>query len=202
MTVMTCIWGQAHPFISDFKAIKDRDNTLLTWTIRQGSICFGIGIWRSTDDINYELVGRIEGECGSIDKAKIYTWLDEKPSIPGKNYYKLEIGIEGTSEPGLLVTFADYGKNGLVISPNPFDEFTWIEFWNPTNDPHQIFVYTSSGQYIIKGKTTDDSFVIQIPEEFTSKPASSAVIMPEPLLIRVVNQKTKAVYTGKLLLIK
>jgi len=80
-------------------AIKDKDRIILQWTIKKGSSCIGIGIFRSTDAINFEVIGEIKGVCGSTEFAQAYHFIDENPIKNKTNYYVLEMGFSGKTTP-------------------------------------------------------------------------------------------------------
>ncbi len=84
--------------LEKFTATEVNDDIVLNWTIEQGSTCNGIDITRSSDSLNFILIGDIEGICGDQEKSIPYTFVDENPIRNQINYYRLELGSVGSSD--------------------------------------------------------------------------------------------------------
>ncbi|MBK7247105.1 MAG: hypothetical protein IPI05_05505 [Flavobacteriales bacterium] len=52
------------------------NGVLVNWTIHGGSTCDGQDVERSTDSVNFVMVHRIQGICGSSESSTPYTWFD------------------------------------------------------------------------------------------------------------------------------
>lgn len=117
--------SQDHEILSYFFGLIKDDLIILKWGITGGSTCNGILINHSIDDINYEQVGEIPGICGSQIAEVPYTFIHDSPVSGQKNYYKLELGLQGSSTP-LIITFYNTGENGYLLFPNPGTDFMQI----------------------------------------------------------------------------
>ncbi len=169
MFSISFISAQQHFLLSKFSGFKDDDRIVLNWTIKQGSSCFGIGILRSTDNINYEVIGEISGVCGSHDFPQSYTFIDENPVHNSKNYYVLELGFSGRTESPLIIDFIKLEDNGYKIIPNPVTNASKLLFDNKHNDLYTLKIYSSIGQLLSTNVSTDDFFEINITETTSSK---------------------------------
>ena len=81
------VWSQSHYILDNLSAIKDKNRVIINWTIKRGNSCIGIGIFRSVDRTNYELIGEIQGICGSTEFAQAFHFIDENPVKNKTNYY-------------------------------------------------------------------------------------------------------------------
>lgn len=152
--------GQEHYILSRFKASKDKNRVILTWSIRQNHSCIGIGVLRSIDGLNFEQIGEIQGICGSNNEEQHFTFIDDKPIANKKNYYVLELGFSGKTAPPLIVEFIDLSTQTSKVIPNPFRTHTTIHFFNQNNENHTIMIYDSQGKYVTSGKSNSDNFYI------------------------------------------
>ncbi len=110
--------SQEHEILSYFFGLIKDDIIILKFGITGGNTCNGILINHSTDDINYVQVGEIPGICGSQITEVPYTFIHDNPVSGQKNYYKLELGLQGSSTP-LIITFYNTGEDGYILFPNP-----------------------------------------------------------------------------------
>lgn len=67
------------PTLNYFNANSTSNSVLLTWEIKGGNTCNGIAIFRSTDGINFQQIGQVDGLCGSTDFAVAYSYTDLSP---------------------------------------------------------------------------------------------------------------------------
>ncbi|MBK8888479.1 MAG: hypothetical protein IPN46_18895 [Saprospiraceae bacterium] len=110
-------FGQSHYLIKRFDAYKDKNRIILNWSIKKGNSCVGIGILRSENDINYTKIGEIQGICGDNESETNYTFIDESPNHA--NYYVLELGASGITDPPLFVKFISLDGKASKVIPNP-----------------------------------------------------------------------------------
>ena len=73
-------------------------NVLLAWTIKSGSVCNGIQIYRSTDSLNFVIIENIDGACGDLASSVTYTYTDSEPINNKINYFKFELVFAVLSE--------------------------------------------------------------------------------------------------------
>lgn len=118
----------------DAKCNSDRVN--LTWTTASEINNHQFTIARSTDGINYEIIGTVEGS-GTSNQAHNYSFVDAE-SVEGPFYYSLQqTDFDGTSEYLGLVAISCANTSEFKIFPNP-----------------------SSGTFIIEGAEQDDDVII------------------------------------------
>jgi hypothetical protein len=156
------VWSQSHYILDNLSAIKDKNRVIINWTIKRGNSCIGIGIFRSIDSTNYELIGEIQGICGSTEFAQAFHFIDENPVKNKTNYYVLELGFSGKSEPPLKVEYIDLGITQSKVIPNPMSGSGHIFFENPNNELHKLFVFDATGKRVWDGKTNDEKFTISL----------------------------------------
>ena len=154
--------GQHHYLLDDFRVFKEKDRVILNWTLKKGSTCVGTGILRSTDGVNYEVIGEYQGICGSNESAQSYNFIDESPVKNAKNYYLLELGFSGKTDPALVIEYIDISKENYKVIPNPTSDVANIYFDNPTGENHILRLYDSAGSIIKSYKSSTDIFIIDV----------------------------------------
>ena len=150
--------AQSHYLLSRLEAFRADNRVIINWTIRRGGSCFGIGILRSVDKINYTVIGEISGDCGSSESEQSYTFTDENPVKDKVNFYVLEMGFSGKTEPPLSVEYFDFAKNESKVIPNPIYTAGKIHFINPDYTPHTLTVFDESGKLIKTVYTNTEYF--------------------------------------------
>ncbi len=158
------VWSQSHYILDNISAIKDKNRVIINWTIKRGNSCIGIGIFRSVDRTNYELIGEIQGICGSTEFAQAFHFIDENPVKNKTNYYVLELGFSGKTEPPLEVEYIDFGENQSKVIPNPIASYGFIYFDNPNNELHKLFIFDAIGKRVWDSKTNGDKFPISLTD--------------------------------------
>lgn len=190
-------FSQSHWFIDDFKGIKTNGKVILNWTIKKDNTCNGILILRSTDNSDFEVIGRIEGICGSSDSAQDYTFVDEEPILNKTNYYKLEFGLFGKTEPSLAIKFIDLSKTGSKVYPNPFLSETNIAFVNPNKSDHRVDIFDSTGKLVFRFVTNDDEVYVL----FLTEVDQTQIIYPISTLYiyRIYDENNVLVASGQMI---
>ncbi len=167
---LTCqlLSAQFHYLIDDFKAYKDGNRVVLTWTMSRGSTCIGTGILRATEKGAEPIViGELKEICGSLGEPKTYFFIDENP-IPGKtNYYILELGFSGRTEPPLDIHFIALNDDNYKVVPNPIKSEGKVYFENKNMTQHKMIFYDIHGKYGSTLYTNDDHFIIDLHEKNT-----------------------------------
>jgi hypothetical protein len=133
-------------FLSAFSGFQMDQSVLLNFTIRGGITCLGIDIERSSDSINFKVIGSISGICGSTSEEVTYSFEDSDPLINQPNHYRLLLGQVGYSEI-LAVAFLDY-TNGAVVIPNPFLEKTTIYFPDGFGNDRMLKLFDLAGKLV------------------------------------------------------
>ena len=154
--------GQEHYILSRFLATKDKSRVILTWSIKQNHSCIGIGILRSTIGGEFEQIGEIQGICGSTREEQHFTFVDENPIPNTNNYYVLELGFSGKTEPPIAVEFINFENQTSKVIPNPFLLFTKIHFFNPNNEKFDLSIYDSLGKFVTSYKSNTDEFIVSL----------------------------------------
>lgn len=105
------VFGQ-HNILERFTGTQLSNIVRLDWTIKGGNTCNGIFVYHSTNDSVYTDIGRIEGVCGSTEASMSYEFEHNSPSP--LNYYKLELGLQGRSDP-IVVSFLSNPDKGFSV---------------------------------------------------------------------------------------
>ena len=144
LTIVLISNGQNPVVLDNFSASESSGDVLLNWTMAKGSTCNGTEITRSTDSLNFEIVGEIEGICGDVEESVSYFFKDAAPVLNRKNYYRLEFGLGGSSD---IITIEIIGLNveGYAIFPNPITTTGRIYFSNDKGEQHELHIYNING---------------------------------------------------------
>lgn len=134
---------------------ENRGEVLLNWTIGQGNTCNGIDILRSTDSLNFIVIGDIEGICGDQEKSVSYSFTDKSPVRNSKNFYRLELGSVGSSE--IISHYYVYiDEDGYSLRPNPVMNRSILYYSNNSNITHELSIFNLNGNLIRKNISNDD----------------------------------------------
>ncbi len=151
--------AQNENVVGDFTADEVNGKVYLTWIIQQGETCNGITILRSTDSVNFNQIGSIEGTCGSIQEAVPYDFTDLYPEKNSINYYRLDLGGVGFSKI-IQIEVIDISANNYLLRPNPVTEFSELHFANDGNHLIELKVYTDDGKLVHQEQTTDELILL------------------------------------------
>lgn len=154
------VTAQNHYLLEQFTAIKDRQRVLLTWTMKLGSSCHGIGILRAAGDEDFKVIGTIPGICGSQYEAMSFSFIDENPMPNTVNRYILELGFSGQTYPPLELNFIDLSQRTSKVVPNPVALESHIYFDNPQNSIYFLTIFNPLGLLMAEMKTYDNFFRI------------------------------------------
>ena len=138
-----------------FNASENNEEVLLKWAISKGETCNGILITRSSDAINFEAVGQIEGVCGSPDFQQPYTFVDTSPLQNTIAYYRLELGISSFSDI-ISIELVSKNEKGYQVRPQPMNNNGKVYFDNSTGDEWILKVFNINAQLIFEDKTKND----------------------------------------------
>lgn len=140
-----------HPALRDLTAFSVDRNVVIRWTMNAGSTCFGTGILRSSDNINFTEIGSIGGVCGSTEVPVSYTFVDSFSLVNQKAYYKLSLGLLGESLP-VFITNIVLENNMAIAKPNPFRRYTTIQFSETILDEAILAIYGIDGRKYFETK--------------------------------------------------
>jgi hypothetical protein len=153
------VFGQDVTILNNFNAFEAEGNVTLQWVIKSGSTCNGISIFRSTDGINFEIIGDIQGVCGNLSQPEPYSFVDVSPIKNAINCYKLELGNYGFSE-SVKIEIIDLAANGYQIRPHPVTTESKIYFQNKSFENFQLKLFDLNGKQIYNATTSTDFFVV------------------------------------------
>ena len=161
-TCLSSAYGQSHYLLSRLEATKDRNRIILNWTIKQGGSCFGIGIFRSINNIDFEKIGEITGVCGSAETEQNFVFIDENPVKNKIHYYVLEMGFSGKTAPPLTTEYFEFEKDKSFVFPNPMSSEGKIKFINTSPGKYRLNIYNMEGKFIADQNTDADEFVVDL----------------------------------------
>jgi hypothetical protein len=151
--------AQQSPVVNNFKAQHSDGVVYLDWELSSGSVCYGIGITRSIDSVNFIQIGYIPGICGSLSSPVEYYYQDQNPIANQKMYYRLELGTAANSE--IISLFIPRtGKGEYNLYPNPVTANSQLYFFNPGSEPYLLKVFDSRGMEFISQTGSTDHFEI------------------------------------------
>lgn len=153
-------FAQRHYLLNSFTATKDKNRVILTWTMKPGASCFGIGILRASGEDDLKIIGTIPGICGSENEPMTYTYIDENPIANTLNRYVLELGFSGKTEPPLDLNFISLNNEKSKVVPNPVRSQAVIYFDNINKLSHNLRVFDGRGAPILVVDTFADFFDI------------------------------------------
>ncbi len=151
--------AQSTSYLGRFEGSEINNEVQLDWQMLAGSVCQGIDVYRSSDSLNFELVGHISGDCGNISIPVDFEFRDTNPLPNKKNYYQLELGLLGTSHI-ISVVVTDPGEKGILISPNPAIGNVEIVFNNEQNLYTELEIYNAGGKLVETATTQGDRFFL------------------------------------------
>ncbi len=152
---------ELHPILDRFSAFEVNKTVQIDCIISSGSTCNGIDILRSTDSLNYEIIGNIAGVCGSTSHPVSYQFEDSNPQINAPNYYKLELGGFGFTG-AIAITIRNVEEGKVQVFPNPANQLTQVSFKNPVNQKYQLSIRNLAGELIFIKETTRDYFDVNV----------------------------------------
>jgi len=120
--------------LTSFDAVNGENCTIdLTWKTATETNNAYFKIEKSTDGINYETIGTVEGK-GNSSTPSTYAFTDRRPS--SDNYYRLQqVDLDGitTTSSQLIIRsncFDDDAVNTIDVFPNPVYDKGSLKFYN------------------------------------------------------------------------
>ena len=133
-------------------------NVLLAWTIKSGSVCNGIQIYRSTDSLNFVIIENIDGVCGDLASSVAYTYTDSEPINNKINYYKLQLGNQESEV--ISIEVISIPSNSYLLRPNPVSSTSDLYFDNSNSSVVYLKIYDDLGSVIFKDQTNSNHFIL------------------------------------------
>lgn len=180
----------AQTVLDDFAIDLNQNKVLLAWTIKSGSLCNGIQIYRSSseDSSSFELIKDIQGVCGDLSTSVAYTHTDQNPFQNQVNYYKLLLGQEYSQTLGIEVL--SIPSNSYLLRPNPILSSSELYFENSNNYSFQLKIYDDFGSVVHEQETNGNRFIID-----------STMISSGLYYFTLENNQNRSVINGKALFI-
>lgn len=145
--------------LEKFSGEEFNNKVILSWTVKSGSTCNGIRMFRSSDSLVYSEIGDIQGICGNLGYSVDYNYTDDQPVKNKVNYYRLDLGgVELTYS--LSVEVIDVGKQNYFLKTNPIVDQSELHFNNSSNKSAQLFIYSSNGVLVKIMHTQEEVFTI------------------------------------------
>jgi hypothetical protein len=146
----------------DFTVKEDNGHALLQWSTASELNNDVFLLLRTTDGIEYEMVGTVSG-AGNSSTVLNYSFRDRNP-LKGLSYYKLrQVDFDGTAMDSEPVAYTNDASGGFQLFPNPTSrELTLI--LSEGHDNIEVRVYDLSGRLINQhtfGATDNLSFELQ-----------------------------------------
>jgi len=139
--------AQEHPFRSAYALTELPNGVLVNWTIHGGSTCDGQDVERSTDSVNFVMVHRIQGICGSSESSTPYTWFDPSPPELSKVFYRLKLGFDGYSSIK-SVFFQQLNESDQRFFPNPVADVATLVVDVPLNMAVDLRIRNTAGSVV------------------------------------------------------
>lgn len=143
-----------------FKAEEFNGKVKLTWTIKAGGTCNGIGIQRRLDGTAFAEVGTLEGVCGNLSFPTNYEYTDLEPVLNRVNFYRLDLGGSGFSDT-VSVEVIHLGKDNYVIFGNPLNETGTLYFRNDTSASVLVQFMSLDGKPEVEYRTNERSIILK-----------------------------------------
>lgn len=151
----TTMYGQ-HPILSTFDVQQIGATMRLNWTIKSGSTCNGIVIERSSDGLEFNEIGVIEGICGNVSEPTDYEFYDESPVENLENFYRIELGFQGYSQI-ISGVYNTLNSEGFLVYPNPSNDQTQVFFRYKQGLEHCFKVFDASGKLMLTNENIESS---------------------------------------------
>ena len=152
--------AQSDTILDKFNANVVGERVLLNWRIKAGNTCNGIEVYRSTDSLNYQLLGNVEGIYGNLSFPVDYEFFDQDPVPNSKNYYRLNLGGNGFSRV-VSAWYFDLTKQDYILSPNPVLETGVLRFKNDAGLTVELRLFDQTGKLKFTHTTNSDNFILQ-----------------------------------------
>lgn len=156
----TPIFAQ-HTILDRLNITESQGKVYINCVISEGNTCNGIVIYRSVDSLNFEVIGKIYGVCGSLNTPTGYYYTDETPVKNKTNYYKLELGGQGFTDV-VSVLIIDTEISDFLIKPNPANITAKVFFNNDKNQETELNLYNQIGQIVLKDKASTNNFKLDV----------------------------------------
>lgn len=136
-----------------FQGYKQQCSTILNWSTASEINNNYFTIFRSTDAVNYEVIGKIYGAGNSTNPGH-YAFIDEHP-YSGSNYYKLEQTDYNGSATGFKPIIIEHSVINVVYS-NPGSDIFEIQLTCASENLTGMEIYNLAGQCVYRTDQVPD----------------------------------------------
>lgn len=134
-------------YLREFNAIQSGNGVELSFIIAGGNTCNGIDILRSTDSLNYYVIGDIAGICGSPTEDTRYSYTDRNPVPNARNFYRLDLRTLGYA--GQVSVFVLYfEEERILLFPNPVSDRSSVYFAALQSELNDVHILDRMGRFI------------------------------------------------------
>ena len=145
--------------LGDFDIDQSDGKVLLAWTIKSGSVCNGMQIFRSKDSVDFVLIEDIQGVCGDLSSSVSYTYTDQTPILNNYNFYKINFG--GLEDSNILgIEVINILSNSYLLKPNPVTGASDLYFENDNQSEVVLKVFDDFGDVIYLKETQANKFTL------------------------------------------
>ncbi len=156
----TGAYGQSPGIIDEFKLSEDNGQVRISWVLTFGKTCLGTKIYKSSDSLNFHLIGSIEGICGSEYSSQSFIFFDKLPVTNKKSFYQLEFGGYGKSEI-LSITVINTGSSDYLLHPNPLTTAGYLFIDNDNGSLLNLRIFDTRGTQIRQEQSDGEYFTIE-----------------------------------------
>lgn len=158
-----CLFAQDSLLNYFATTLTQQNEVYLNWEIKGGYTCNGINIYHSTDGTQYQLIGDIQGICGSLSTAERYSFTHNNPLVNSINYYKIELGFNGHTAYSSIHVYA-LNQWGYTLFPNPSNGIFNFYFKNNLNENIALILFDINGKNVCLLNTTDNYMIINLED--------------------------------------
>lgn len=148
---------QEHPILNYFNVNLVSNKVFLNWEIQGGNQCNGINIFRSSDGLNFENIGDIQGVCGGGSTPESYSFTDNSPLNNSYNYYRIELGNQGFSSTD-SVLYVSLNEHGYNILRDVDTKLITVKVNNSSSKELMLELYNINGQKLRNINSYDGEF--------------------------------------------
>ncbi len=142
--VTTFTYAQESNYLSNFNVQLQEDNVIISWTTSADFRCEDLKVEHSLDTINFNSVYTYPGICGAEGKEADYFFVFKNVVFNKLNHFRINLGIYGYSE---IKDVHIVTRSGLkpIVTPNPANLNSLIQFANDDREPAKVVLYSVSG---------------------------------------------------------
>ncbi|MFN6945568.1 MAG: T9SS type A sorting domain-containing protein [Cytophagaceae bacterium] len=149
----------------NFDAEAQDNGILVRWETYEEINNHKFKIQRSTDGVNFETIGTIEGN-GTSSGISYYSFLDESP-LSGENYYRLvQVDFDGTKSHSHVVKVSRDGIVDIHLFPNPYNDAFYLVLAG-LNGEAFVSIKDVTGRTLVEGIRISQDGKTQLGQGFT-----------------------------------